>query len=70
MPTLYDDAMRPLTVDKVCVKYANKGTKVTMKPVRGATELLLIEGDSLAFEFLGNLFLAHAKAINGCGFSI
>jgi hypothetical protein len=62
--------MKPNTVDKVCVKYANKGAKVTMKPLPRYPKVLLIEGDALAFEFLGNLFLAHAKAINGCGFSI
>jgi len=62
--------MKTPTVDKVCAKYANKGAKVTMKPLPRHPEMILIEGDALAFEFLGNLFLAHAKAINGCGFSI
>ena len=62
--------MKAITVDNVCVKYAKKGAKVIMKPLPRYPKLLLIEGDALAFEFLGNLFLAHAKAINGCGFSI
>ena len=62
--------MKTSTVDRVCLKYADKGAKVTMKPLPHDPKMLLIEGDALAFEFLGNLFLAHAKAINGCGFSI
>jgi hypothetical protein len=59
-----------VTVDKVCGKYAGMGAKITMKPLPENPDLLLIEGDELAFEFLGKLFLALAKTINGCGFSI
>jgi hypothetical protein len=62
--------MKTPTVDNVCAAYAGKGVKVTMKPLPNHPKVLLIEGDELAFEFLGKLFLAHAKAINGCGFSI
>jgi hypothetical protein len=61
--------MKPST-DAVCVTYAAKGAKVTVKPVPKAPDLILIEGDSLAFEFLGRLFLAHAKTVNGCGCQI
>jgi len=66
----YHQAMKSATVDKVCAKYADKGVKITMKPLHDHPEMLLIEGDEIAFEFLGKLFLAQAKAINGCGFSI
>ena len=62
--------MRKPTVDNVCVVYADKGAKVTVKPLQGTRDLILIEGDELAFEFLGRLFLAHAKSINGCGLQI
>jgi hypothetical protein len=51
--------MKATTVDKVCAK-----------PLLGHPSIVLIEGDELSFEFLGRLFLAQAKAINGCGFSI
>src|SRR5437870_1147484 len=62
--------MKILTVDNVCVAYADKGVKIIVKPLPADPELILFEGDELAFEFLGTLFLAHAKAINGCGFQL
>jgi len=62
--------MRNATVDSVCAVYADKGVKITVKPLPRAPKFILFEGDSLAFEFLGKLFLAHAKAVNGCGFFI
>ena len=62
--------MRNLTVDSVCAVYADKGARIMVKPVPKEPDLILIEGDELAFEFLGKLFLAQAKAINGCGFEI
>lgn len=60
--------MRKTTVDNVCEAYAEKGAKITVKPVPGDPSLILFEGDELAFEFLGKLFLAQAKGTNGCGF--
>jgi hypothetical protein len=65
-----NDAMKKLTVDSICAAYADKGVKVVVKPLPNAPKVILFEGDELAFEFLGKLFLAHAKAINGCGFQI
>jgi hypothetical protein len=62
--------MRKPTVDDVCVTYADRNVKVTVKPLPGAPNVILFEGDDLAFEFLGKLFLAQAKGINGCGFEI
>ncbi len=61
-------AMRTLTTDGVCRAYVLKGLKIMVKPVPADPNLILIEGDEVTFEFLGKLFLAHAKAINGCGF--
>jgi hypothetical protein len=49
------------TVDKVCSDYADKGVKVTLKPLKSHSKVVLFEGDELAFEFIGKLFLAHAK---------
>ena len=66
----YHQAMKNATVDNVSAAYADKGAKITIRPSRTDPNRILIEGDELAFEFLGKLFLAHAKAINGCGFSI
>ncbi len=60
--------MRKTAVDNVCEAYADRGAKITVKPLPEDPSLILFEGDELAFEFLGKLFLAHAKAINGCGF--
>lgn len=62
--------MKPLTTDQICARYAEKGAKLTLKPLPDAPDTVLFEGDALAFEFLGKLFLAHAKKQNGCGFQI
>jgi hypothetical protein len=62
--------MKRSTVDNVCVSYADKGAKIAVIPLQGTRDLILIEGDRLAFEFLGRLFLAHAKGTNGCGLQI
>jgi len=66
----YHRVMKNATVDNVSAAYADKGAKITMRPLRTDPNMILIEGDELAFEFLGRLFLAHSKAINGCGFSL
>lgn len=62
--------MRKPTVDNVCAAYADKGAKMTVKLLPEDPSFILFEGDQLAFEFLGNLFLAQAKAVNGCGFGL
>jgi hypothetical protein len=41
-------------------EYAGKRTKVTVRKLN--RNLILIEGDRTAFEFLGQLFLAHARS--------
>jgi len=40
--------------------YETKGAKLTVRKLDKAT--LLIEGDSTAFEFLGELLIAHARS--------
>ena len=62
--------MKIATVDKVSATYADRGAKITIRPLRTDPHIVLIEGDELAFEYLGRLFLVHAKAINGCGYSL
>jgi len=62
--------MKNATVDNVSAAYADRVAQIIVRPLRTDPNMILIEGDELAFEFLGKLFLAHAKAINGCGFSI
>jgi predicted RNase H-like HicB family nuclease len=68
--SMIKDAMRRPTADNVCAKYADKGVKIMVKPLPNHPCVVLFEGDELAFEFLGKLFLAQAKAIHGCGFEI
>ena len=62
--------MNNAKVDDVSTAYADRGAKITIRPLRTDPNMVLIEGDELAFEYLGKLFLAHAKAINGCGYSL
>lgn len=62
--------MKNATVDNVSAAYADRGAKITIRPLRTDPSMVLIEGDELSFEYLGRLFLAHAKAINGCGYSL
>src|SRR4051794_8916463 len=62
--------MKKPTVDKVCSLYAQKGIKISVNPLPAHPDVVLFEGDKLAFKFLGKLFLAHAKSVNGCGFQI
>jgi len=62
--------MRKPTVDNVCVAYAAKGAKIFVKLLPEDPNFILFEGDQVAFEFIGNLFLAQAKALNGCAFCL
>lgn len=48
-----------MNTDDICEAYAEKGVKLTIRLLND--EDVLIEGTSDALEFLGNLFLAHAK---------
>src|SRR5438105_1124143 len=61
---------KKITVDGICVSFAAKGAKITVKPLPKNPGVVLIEGDRLAFEFLAKLFAAHAEATNGCGFEL
>ncbi len=48
------------TTNDVFDKYARKRAKVTVQKLN--KELILIEGDRTAFEFLGELFFAYARS--------
>ncbi len=57
--------------DSVCAQFSKKRMlKVALLPAdEDGGDFILIEGDKSAYEFLGRLFLAHAKA-RDCGFQI
>jgi hypothetical protein len=57
--------------DDICARFAKKGMlKVALLPSDDdAGDYILLEGSAEAYEFLGRLFLAHAKA-HDCGFQI
>jgi hypothetical protein len=57
----YHQAMKNATVDNVSGAYADKGAKITIRPSRTNHNRILIEGDELAFEFLGKLFERSRK---------
>lgn len=57
------------TPDEVCAEYARRGTKLTVRELGDGDELILIEGESNALEFLGHLLLAQAS-FGDCGFQI
>lgn len=66
--------MRP---DQVCAKYRgdsrvptkDKITVQLLKDDKGeTTDLLLIEGEAKALEFLGRVLIAHAKSKKDCEF--
>lgn len=50
--------------DDICDEFAEKQAKLTVRLLEGND--VLIEGDSTALEFLGNLLLAHASE-EDCG---
>jgi len=53
---------RTRSTNGVFEKYARKRTKVTVKKLD--KNLVLVEGNRTAFEFLGELFLAFARSKN------
>ncbi len=56
--------------DDICARFAKKGMlKVALLPTVEGGDYILFEGNEAAYEFLGRLFLAHAKA-HDCGFQI
>ena len=50
--------------DDICEEYADKNAKLTVRLLED--DDILIEGDSTALEFLGNLLLAHSTE-KDCG---
>jgi hypothetical protein len=50
--------------DDICEEYADRGAKLTVQLLDDGD--VLIEGDTIALEFLGKLLLAHAVE-NDCG---
>lgn len=58
-----------MSVDEICEKYARRKAKITVRILDDKNDMILIEGDASALEFLGNLFLAQASA-SDCGFQI
>jgi hypothetical protein len=56
-----------MTPDEVCDSYADRKVKVTS---RAMGNLVLLEGDRQALEFLGNLLLAQANDERNCNKSI
>jgi len=60
-----------LRPDNVHARFGKNGMlKVTLLPAdKDAGDFVLLEGNKAAYEYLGRLFLAHAKA-QGCGFQI
>jgi hypothetical protein len=57
------------TTDAVCAEFADRGVQITVRRLPEDSTYVLIEGDQTAFEFLGKLFLAHARG-EDCGFQI
>jgi hypothetical protein len=55
------------TPDKVCSEFAELGLKIS---VRDLDELVLIEGEPAALEFLGRLLIAQAHFTKDSGFQI
>ncbi|MCI0640476.1 MAG: hypothetical protein L0Y72_05675 [Gemmataceae bacterium] len=55
--------------DSICREYAAKKVKITIRPLPGDDETLLIEGDKNSLEFLGKLLMAQAQS-EDCGFQM
>ncbi|HEY40734.1 MAG TPA: hypothetical protein G4O18_02620 [Dehalococcoidia bacterium] len=62
-----------ISPDKVCAAYAGKKRRKklalqTYKEEETGADMILIEGEADALEFLGNVLLAQAKFDKDCGF--
>ena len=53
-----------MTPNEVCADYSDRKVKITARAIEN--ELVLLEGNREALEFLGNLFLAQAKDERSC----
>jgi hypothetical protein len=56
--------VKQITPDEVCVDYADRKVKITARTMED--DLVLLEGDREALEFLGKLFLAQANDERSC----
>ena len=56
--------VKQMTPDEVCASYADRKVKITSRTLDD--DLVLLEGDREALEFLGNLFLAQANDERCC----
>jgi hypothetical protein len=60
--------VKQMTPDEVCEDYADRKVKITARAIED--DLVLLEGDREALEFLGNLLLAQANDGRRCHTSI
>lgn len=56
--------------DIICEEYADKGAKITIRPLPSDDNVILIEADRVGLEFLGKLLLAQAHYAKDCGFQL
>jgi hypothetical protein len=56
-----------MTPDELCENFSKTGMKLSVKDLDG---LVLIEGEPVALEFLGQLLIAQAQFKKDCGFEI
>lgn len=57
------------TPDRLCVTYARKHAKITIRALDESEETILIEGEPQGLEFLGRLLIAGSVS-EDCGFQI
>jgi hypothetical protein len=62
-------SVKKKTPNQVCVRASQRNVKLTVKQLPEDKSYVLIEGDKAAFQFLSNLFAAHAED-EDCGFQI
>lgn len=57
-----------MTSNEVIDLYEKENVKLTIRPLDGEENAILIEGNQVSLEFLGKLIMAHAQSINteGC----
>ena len=56
-----------MTPDELCEQFATTCIRISVKDLE---ELVLIEGEPAALEFLGHLLIAQAQFKKDCGFEI
>lgn len=60
----------PASPDEVSERFASRKVKLVVQELDGDPGRILIETDRAGFEFLGQLFLAHARTRLDCDFSL